>query len=99
MDRFIRKHSGLIDGVVSGFDRLVFRGTLRTLSHVQGMKFYVSRVGALLKEFGGHTLRPAGELLGVGRRCRARPAISRRAPARLMARAARWNRPAVGPGP
>ncbi len=54
MNQFIRKHEGLINGVLSGFDRLVFRGTLRTLSHLQGMKLYLSRAGVLLKEFGAH---------------------------------------------
>ena len=54
MDQFIRKYAGSINGVVSGFDRLVFRGPLRTLSHVQGMKLYLSRAHVLLKEFGAH---------------------------------------------
>jgi hypothetical protein len=54
MDDFIMKHQGLINGVISGFDRLVFRGSLRTLSHVNGMMLYLSRVKVLLKDFGAH---------------------------------------------
>lgn len=54
MNQFIRKHADAINGVLHGFDRLVFRGSLRTMSHVQGMKLYLSRVGVLLKEFGAH---------------------------------------------
>lgn len=54
MDAFIRKHGDSINGVLAGFDRLVFRGTLRTLSHADGMKLYLSRAGVLLKEFGAH---------------------------------------------
>jgi hypothetical protein len=54
MNEFIRKHAGSINGVLHGFDRLVFRGTLRTISHLQGMKLYLSRVRVLLKDFGNH---------------------------------------------
>ena len=54
MKQFIMKHGELITGVLSGFDRLVFRGSLRTLSHEKGMYLYLSRVQVLLKEFGSH---------------------------------------------
>lgn len=54
MKQFTRQHEDRINGVISGFDRLVFRGSLRTLSHKAGMKLYLSRVGVLLKEFGHH---------------------------------------------
>ena len=37
MKSFIQKHAADVIGVLSGFDRLVFRGTLRTLSYVEGM--------------------------------------------------------------
>lgn len=54
MNCFIRKYAESINGVLHGFDRLVFRGTLRTMSHLQGMKLYLSRAGVLLKDFGDH---------------------------------------------
>jgi len=54
MDDFIMKHAKLIHGVISGFDRLVFRGSLRTLAHEKGMLLYLSRVKVLLKDFGNH---------------------------------------------
>ena len=54
MKQFITKHEGLINGVISGFDRLVFRGSLRTLSHEKGMYLYLSRVHVLLKGLGSH---------------------------------------------
>lgn len=54
MEQFITKHRGLINGVISGFDRLVFRGSLRTLSHEKGMYLYLSRVHVLLKDFASH---------------------------------------------
>jgi hypothetical protein len=48
------KHGDLITGVISGFDRLVFRGSLRTLSHLNGMLLYLSRAHVLLKNFTSH---------------------------------------------
>lgn len=54
MKEFIRKYADSINGVLHGFDRLVFRGSLRTLSHKDGMRLYLSRAGVLLKEFGQH---------------------------------------------
>jgi hypothetical protein len=40
--------------VLSGFDRLVFRGTLRRLSYVEGLKDYLWERKVLLKDFGTH---------------------------------------------
>jgi hypothetical protein len=37
MQEFIAKHQEQINGVLSGFDRLVFRGTLRPLAYAAGM--------------------------------------------------------------
>jgi hypothetical protein len=41
-------------GVLSGWDRLVFRGTLRMLAFAGGMAAYLSRMGILLKHLGDH---------------------------------------------
>jgi hypothetical protein len=57
MREFIAKHQNRIAGVLSGFDRLVFRGTLRRLSYVDGMRHYLAASGVLLKDFGSHVKR------------------------------------------
>ena len=54
MHEFIAKHRDKIAGMLSGFDRLVFRGTLRRLSYVDGMRHYLAANGVLLKDFGSH---------------------------------------------
>jgi hypothetical protein len=54
MQEFIAKHRKEIAGVLSGFDRLVFRGTLRSLSHVNGMDTYLAMNKVLRKDFGRH---------------------------------------------
>lgn len=51
MNRFIKRHAGQIQGVLSGFDRLRFRGTLRHLAYTQGMQWFLNSAGILLKDF------------------------------------------------
>ena len=50
MEQFIAKHAEHVMGTLSGFDRLVIRGTLRMLAHRGGMMSYLSQVGVLLKD-------------------------------------------------
>ena len=54
MNHFIQKYQPHIKGTLSGWDRLVFRGTLRTLAYLHGMAYYLQRIGCLLKNFGEH---------------------------------------------
>jgi len=48
------KYGDKIKGVLSGFDRLVFRGTLRSLCYGAGMQAYLRHAKVLLKDFGHH---------------------------------------------
>jgi hypothetical protein len=41
MQEFIAKHQDKIAGTLSGFDRLVFRGHLRSISYPRGMMTHV----------------------------------------------------------
>jgi hypothetical protein len=51
MKRFLRQHADQIKGVLSGFDRLRFRGTLRWLAYTAGMRSFLSCAGVMLKDF------------------------------------------------
>lgn len=51
MERFIAKTQGLIHGYLNGFDRMLFRGSLRLLSYMTGMSYFLSRKGILMKDF------------------------------------------------
>jgi hypothetical protein len=51
VDEFIRRHGKSIVGVLSGFDRLVFRGTLRSISYVEALNRFLSVHHILYKEF------------------------------------------------
>lgn len=54
MKEFIAKYGSQLRGVLSGWDRLVFRGTLRGLCFVDGMMQYLWGEQILLKDFGHH---------------------------------------------
>jgi hypothetical protein len=54
MKEFIAKFGDRIVGVLSGFDRLVFRGTLRAVVYAQGMEAYLEQNHVLLKNFAEH---------------------------------------------
>ena len=56
MKSFVQKHASSITGVVSGFDRMLFRGTLRRLSYTDGFLLYLSVARILLKDFKNHVL-------------------------------------------
>jgi hypothetical protein len=54
MHQFIAKHQDKITGTLSGFDRLVFRGHLRSIGYPDGMMGYLWSNQVLLKNFGQH---------------------------------------------
>jgi hypothetical protein len=54
MNQFVQKYQSVVKGVLSGFDRLVFQGTLMPLCTPGGMASYLQSALVLLKEFAGH---------------------------------------------
>ena len=54
MQEFTSKYADKIQGILSGFDRLVFRGSLRKITYGLGMKGYLWANRVLLKDFGSH---------------------------------------------
>lgn len=62
MKDFIKKHSDKILGVISGFDRLIFKGCVRQLMYESGMSYYLSSHGILLKNFKDHALHYSSQL-------------------------------------
>ena len=43
MNPFVSKHADTVMGTLSGFDRLVFTGTLRHLAYAGGVKLWLWR--------------------------------------------------------
>jgi hypothetical protein len=62
MKQFIAKFESQIQGTLSGFDRVVFRGSLRRLTHPQGMKMYLIRNGLLCKQYQDHVKQVSQDL-------------------------------------
>lgn len=54
MKSFVQRFAGLILGVLSGWDRLRFRGTKRWLANPKGLFGFLWNRGVLLKDFGAY---------------------------------------------
>ena len=57
MLEFVQRHASSVIGTLSGFDRLLFRGTLRRLANAAGLSSFLSYTGVLLKNFGEHSMK------------------------------------------
>lgn len=51
MQELLARHQSDVKGVLSGWDRIRFRGSLRPLSYVDGMMKFLSYLSVLLKDF------------------------------------------------
>jgi hypothetical protein len=51
MERFLTRHASRITGILSGFDRILFRGSLRSISYVDGLDQFLSSQRVLYKDF------------------------------------------------
>jgi hypothetical protein len=51
MDTFIQRHQQEIIGVLSGFDRMRFRGTLRSISYAEGVDRFLGAAGVRYQDF------------------------------------------------
>ena len=54
MRAFLARFAGVVRGVLSGFDRLFLRGTLRGLAHTKGVRDYLWANQILHKDFATH---------------------------------------------
>src|SRR5689334_23703087 len=62
MKRFLKRHKDRIVGTITGFDRVLFRGTLRSISHCQGLDIFLSSQHVLLKNFAAFAQQLAREI-------------------------------------
>src|SRR6516164_6203147 len=51
MDRFLEQHGGVVIGTLSGFDRILFRGTLRSICYRDGMDRFLGAHHVLYRDF------------------------------------------------
>jgi hypothetical protein len=59
---FLARFAALVRGVLSGFDRLFFSGSLRRLSHPGGLQHYLWQHHLLYKDFADHSLEVSARL-------------------------------------
>jgi hypothetical protein len=52
MKSFLERHQEQLVGVLSGFDRIRFSGSLRSLSYLKGFDKFLGAMGVLYKDFG-----------------------------------------------
>lgn len=52
MERFLKRHEGRIKGIIAGFDRILFKGSLRSISSRRMMQIYLFSQHILYKDFG-----------------------------------------------
>jgi hypothetical protein len=69
MNEFTAKYGDQIQGILSGFDRLVFRGSLRKICYPFGMKGYLWANQILLKDFGAHVQQTSERVKQASLRC------------------------------
>lgn len=51
MERFVKRHGDRVVGSIAGFDRILFRGNLSSICHVEGMDRFLSSQRVLYKDF------------------------------------------------
>ena len=51
MQLFLQRHAADVTGVLSGFDRLRFRGTFRLIANARGLMSLMAHLGVLAKDF------------------------------------------------
>jgi hypothetical protein len=51
MERFLKRHQGRINGIIAGFDRILFRGSLRSISYLKAMDRFLAVHHVLYKDF------------------------------------------------
>src|SRR5438874_9730110 len=62
MHGFIQRHAFCVIGILNGFDRLRFRGSLRWLCYASGAGRHLSAIGVRLTQFKEFTQRMTGEI-------------------------------------
>ena len=67
MERFVTRHQDRIAGIITGFDRMRFRGTLRSISNWKGLQIWLNQQHVLLKDFGPFAERLSAQLLAHAR--------------------------------
>jgi len=62
MQRFLEQHTDRITGVLHGFDRVLFRGSLLSISYTGGMELFLAKHRILYRDYKGFVQRISNKL-------------------------------------
>lgn len=62
MERFVQRHRDKIVGVLSGYDRVLFRGTLPSLNNLRSLENFLLHYKLRYKDFGDFAQRCSAEI-------------------------------------
>ena len=65
MQQFLQRHAADVTGVLSGFDRLRFRGTMRLIANARGLMSLMAHLGVLVKDFTQFALGVTAQVRGA----------------------------------
>src|ERR1700726_4735928 len=68
MHAFLRRFTSLVYGILMGFDRVIFRGTLRNLSYPAGLQHYLWAIRVPFKDFSAHSEDVTQRLIAASER-------------------------------
>jgi hypothetical protein len=68
MERFLKRHRDRIIGSIAGFDRLLFRGSLLSICHRDGMDKFLGSQGVLYKDWGPFVQRISARIKAQAKR-------------------------------
>lgn len=57
MERFVKRYADRIEGSIAGFDRILFKGNLSSICHVEGLELFLSSQRVLLKDYSAFVQR------------------------------------------
>ena len=62
MERFLKRHKDRISGIIAGFDRILFQGTLQSICHLKGMDIFLASQKVLYKDFSDFAQRLSNQI-------------------------------------
>lgn len=68
MNTFVQKFAGIVKGIITGFDRIVFKGSILPLMHAQGVMNFCCSRGILNKEYKPWMLKQTERLVSAAER-------------------------------
>ena len=63
MDTLFHKYAERIKGILEGFDRIVFKGTIRNIAYALGMEMFINMHGVLNKDYKDYVIKQSSAII------------------------------------